>query len=238
MANTTTTLTTISTTSTTKLMIWNARGIRHKKDELFDFMLQNNIDICLLSETLLSSNLSIRNNDFYCYRNDRENSRGGGVAILVKKSIRHKLVPIVDTVLIENIGIKLETSDGPVFIYSCYFPGGAAGRDGVKKNNFTADILKLTRSTNENLILGGDFNSRHRSWGCSRANCWGNILHEKIEINNLWIKYPCDPTYLPSNESHQASTLDFYLTNVPFKVSEPVALNDLSSDHLPVIISL
>lgn len=80
----TATITTIPTTTTTKIMIWNARGIRHKKDELFDFLLNNDIDICLLSETLLSSDVSIRNNDFYCYRNDRENSRGGGVAIFVK----------------------------------------------------------------------------------------------------------------------------------------------------------
>mgnify|MGYP003391409124 FL=1 len=64
---------------------WNARGVRYKKDELFHFLEHHNIDVCLLCETWLNNNTSIKNQNFYCYRSDRQQGRGGGVAILIKK---------------------------------------------------------------------------------------------------------------------------------------------------------
>ena len=40
------------------------------KDELIDFMIDKEIDICLLTETLLTHQVSIKNNAYYCYRNE------------------------------------------------------------------------------------------------------------------------------------------------------------------------
>ena len=90
-----------------KIITWNARGIQSKKEQFFDFLISNNIQICLLTETWLQSQHSIKHKEFYIYRNDRNNSKGGGVAIIIRKNLKHKLIPIVNTNLIENIGIKL-----------------------------------------------------------------------------------------------------------------------------------
>ena len=95
------------------------------------------------------------------------------------------MIPTQNTGLIENIGIQLETQDGLISIFACYFPGGAAGRDDLKKKQFAADISKLTYW--DNYILGGDFISRHHSWGCLRANCSGNTLLEKDELIKLHV---------------------------------------------------
>ena len=88
-------------------------------------------------------------------------------------------------------------------------PGGAAGRYDLKRKQFAAVISKLSRW--DNYILEGDFNSRHRSWGCLRANCCGHILLKRVEANNIWIKAPCNPSHIPTIETNQPSTLDFYL---------------------------
>lgn len=221
-----------------KMTIWNSRGVRNKQHELFNFLALRKIQLCLLSETWLDSNVSISNSDFYCYRNDRTEQTGGGVAILIKKGIKHQLLPIINTTLIENIGLRLFLQDGiSINVYAIYFPGGSAGAGNVKKLSFAADLHKLT-ACNSNVIVGGDFNSRHQMWNCAKANCWGNILHEKLNQYNINIMYPCDPTYVPTNRKHKPSTLDFFVTNVPQKLNAPTVINDLASDHLPVECTL
>lgn len=220
------------------IVTWNARGIRNKKDELFNFLLTNNIDVCLISETMLNESISIKHREFYCYRNDREHNRGGGVAILIRKNVQHSLLPPINTSLIENIGVKIRTINGNyINIYSCYFPGGSAGRDNRKKIQFKSDLQKFY-SSSEQFVIGGDFNSRHNLWGCQRSNCWGNLLFEKLDTENFQIIYPSDHTYIPSDPRRQASTLDFFLTNIYNSLSSARAINDLCSDHLPVMISI
>lgn len=220
------------------IISWNARGIRNKKDELFNFLLSRNIHICLISETMLNKNISIKHTEFYCYRNDREQGRGGGVAILVRKNVEHTFVPPLNTFFIENIGVKIRTSNGSyINIFSCYFPGGSPGRDNVKKVQFKADLRKLYNN-HDNFILGGDFNCRHSLWGCQRANCWGNLLYEKLDSDSFQIIYPSDHTYIPSDPRRQSSTLDFFLTDLANSLTPVSVINDLGSDHLPIHVSL
>lgn len=216
------------------MILWNARGIRKKAAEFFDFLLREKVDIALVSETWLTEGILIRHSEFVCHRRDRTGARGGGVMIVVQKNISHELLDFVHTNLIENIGIRVNLADGSsVHIFSCYFPGGAAGPSDIKKQKFKDDLLKFSR-IKHNYILGGDFNSRHQNWGCLRANCWGNIIHDLITVNRFDINYPPDPTYVPTNCNNNASVLDIYLTNIPNRLTGAQTLNRLNSDHLPV----
>ena len=43
------------------------------------------------------------------------------------------------------------------------------------------------------------------------------------------------PTYIPADPTKQPSTLDFFLTNVSQNISAVKVVNDLSSDHLPIV---
>ena len=94
------------------------------------------------------------------------------------------MLPIVNTSLVENMGIKLYSNNKSIDIYSCYFTGELVGTGGIQKQLFKLDIFKLSRVNN--FILGGDFNSRHHSWGCVRANAWCNILFEKQLITMIY----------------------------------------------------
>lgn len=49
--------------------------------------------------------------DFKCYRVDKINRSGGGVSIFVRKTIQHSLLPIVQTDLIENVGLEIKVND-------------------------------------------------------------------------------------------------------------------------------
>jgi exonuclease III len=78
------------------IITWNARGINHKSYELFDFLIDNNIHICLATETWLKNNISLSHKNFFVYRNDRVIKKGGGVAIIIKKNLSHSLLPLIN----------------------------------------------------------------------------------------------------------------------------------------------
>ena len=115
---------------------------RHSQEyfKLFQFLTSRSINICLVSESGLNSNLFIRNNEFKIYRNDSINARRF-VAIVIRKNISYQLLLIVNTSVLENIVIKLFINLGSIDINSCYYPGGSAGPDSVRKRQFASDII-------------------------------------------------------------------------------------------------
>lgn len=54
---------------------------------------------------------------------------------------------------------------------------------------------------------------------------------------NYFISFPDSPTYYPKGRG-RPSTLDLVLSHNLVDMSKPVVLNDLSSDHLPVIFDI
>lgn len=214
------------------VICWNALGIRSKSIEFFSFLSRNKIDIGLVSETWLSNNATLSNSEYNCYRVDRVDRTGGGVAIVVRKTLKHTLLPVINTKYIENIGVDVHFANNrKISFFSVYFPGRS--RNSLRGEHFKSDILKMI-NINGPYLIGGDFNCRHRKWGCVRANTWGNILENINATHGIEIMFPNSPTYYPSDRRKSPSTIDFYLTNTSTLFSQPIVCNDLSSDHLPV----
>lgn len=94
------------------IITWNARGIRKKHVEFINFLNTNNIDIALVTETWLTSEIRISTPAFKCYRIDRSDRRGGGVAILIRRSIQHELLRSVQTRYVENLGVEVRLRNG------------------------------------------------------------------------------------------------------------------------------
>ena len=72
------------------IVFWNTQGLRPKRKELQNYVLENQIDILALSETFLKPKLNFRPP---CYDNSKNNrlvGTKGGVTILVKKGINVK----------------------------------------------------------------------------------------------------------------------------------------------------
>lgn len=57
---------------TIKILIWNSRGIRNKLYEFFDTLIRESIDIALVNETWLKSDVVMNHPEYFCYRCDRE----------------------------------------------------------------------------------------------------------------------------------------------------------------------
>lgn len=219
-----------------RIVNWNARGIRTKQIEFVNFLNSNNIDIAIVTETWLDSNINLSTSGFKCYRVDRVDRRGGGVAILIKRSIQHSLLPIIKTKVVENlvIDVRLDTRSS-IKVVCVYYPGGA--NPVTKRLSLQSDLRKLL-SLSEDFVIGGDLNCRHRDWGCTRANSCGNLLANLLATYPVSVLYPSSPTYFPAGCRGSASVLDTFLTNVPSYFTQPISINALSSDHNPVLCEI
>ena len=100
----------------------NFQSIYNKKDELNSFLIENDIDIVLRSETHLSpsiNNAEILPPMYTSYRRDRADG-WGGVIIITKKNLTVEEIKINKEC--EMVAIKGETYQKHVIFASCYRP--------------------------------------------------------------------------------------------------------------------
>ena len=69
------------------IVFWNSQGLRPKRKELQNYLLEYQIDILTLNETFLRPKFKFHLPGYDIYKNDRLVGTKGGVAILVKKGI-------------------------------------------------------------------------------------------------------------------------------------------------------
>ncbi len=224
MANSTT------TPSALRIAFWNANGLLKDLQEVRIFTNTHNLDILLINETHLNPSNTPKIANYTLYRNDRLHSRGGGTAIFVKSKIAHKhnITPALST--IESTSITIFTKhSGPLRINSIYNP--------PQKKLQNSD-LELLLDGQTPTILAGDFNAKHASWNSKRANTNGRILHKYIKNHtDLIADGPMSPTHFPAR-GHPPDVLDialFYKSSWTYCIE---TINDLSSDHNPVLLTV
>lgn len=194
---------------------WNARSVSKKKHELIYFLDKFNIDIILITETHLKPGMGFHIPHYYIYRNDRTDQACGGVAIAIKKSISHTLLPNVALQSIENVSLYVVLPHGSLRVTCCYIPNSNHG-------HFRQDLNRLT--TSSAYIIGGDFNCRHSYWNCSRVNKGGRILYDFLNSrSDCVLHFPDSPTYYQNNRT--SSTIDFYLSSNAVPVSNVISKN-------------
>ena len=73
--------------------------------------------IAVVIETLLKPNIKLKKNPNYIvHRFDSFDVAGGGVAIVIHRRIKNRVLPHLETKVIESLGIEIETSIGILFI--------------------------------------------------------------------------------------------------------------------------
>ncbi|GFW01718.1 RNA-directed DNA polymerase from mobile element jockey [Trichonephila clavipes] len=86
-----------------------------------------------------------------------------------------------------------------------------------------------------------DLNAAHRTWSNARSNAFGYALRKIVNNkSNVRIVAPHTPTHINASSRPGArdSIIDLaVLKNIPFNHDIRV-INDLESDHLPVILTL
>ena len=153
--------------------MWNAQSVRSKFREFFALIYRLDVLISLVSETHLAPNDRFNHPDFRTYRLDRSDGRkGGGVAIVLRRGLSHRLLPCPRTRVIESIAVELFVSGRRLVIVSVYFPGSSDPR---VLSLYRKD-LEILSGLGADVLIGGDLNSRHPFWRCASTNSAGTVL--------------------------------------------------------------
>ncbi|GFS95018.1 putative RNA-directed DNA polymerase from transposon X-element [Trichonephila clavipes] len=174
---------------------WNANGIRSRIEEFRSYIADWNPDIVNLQETHLQPCHSFIFSDYSIYRTDRT-FRGGGTAIMIKRSIPHHQIFINNNSL-ENTAIKLiRQNDQPVTIVSAYRP--------PRKPISDQDLHRIFRNQGY-VLVAGDLNAKHVSWSpLTQQNVAGTLIRRFCDRTGYSFIAPPEPTHFhhscPSKE--------------------------------------
>jgi len=206
---------------------WNADGLRRDIAEVIDYLNETSVDIMFICETHLTPNNTFRVQNYTVYRRDRPDRPGGGVAIIIKNSLQHALLPNPQLTHLEAIGIHLELGNNEyLHLYSCYRS---------PTTPFVNEDFDLLLETEHPTVLLGDFNAKHSDWSCRATNDAGRRLFEyKHRHPNIQVHPPNIPTHYPFNPNHRPDILDMAITNEINAHLELVVSERFNSDHWPV----
>jgi hypothetical protein len=170
-------------------MTWNGNGILGKLGELKVFLKMHDVDIMLITETKLLKTDKIQIESYNLIRKERNtDTRGGGVAILVKRGIPYIKAQLTANE-IECTAIKLSNKIVIAVVYNrpC--------------NKYKIESIRKIYNTHNNIIIGGDLNSKHIDWGHNSNKTNGITLHNLINSSNINMNHPSSHTHYPSNNS-------------------------------------
>lgn len=153
-----------------------------------------------------------------------------GVAILVKKSISFYEIPTHDT---SSLAIKINTSIGPILIYTHYSP----------PRHQYINTIPLNKILNYNLptIIIGDFNAKHPMFNNGRgdkiATHKGKQLVSLITDRNLNFNGPDFNTFQTATGKGKPDLIITSQQILPFHFN--IKQGDyVGSDHLPIIFKI
>lgn len=207
-----------------RICSWDANGLRNRIAELINFLHCYNIDIMMISEIRYNPQLNLKIRNYHCVRKDNS-STAGGILILIKTNIPYKEIKHNLDTPIEHVCIKLVSGINLIAAYNS-----------PNKAYNTKDIDNLSSLDNRVLLLG-DLNARHQAWNCHVSNKRGRLLYKYAFKNNCTVIFSDEPTHFPENGT-TATTIDIGINKNITGLSELKVLNEMSSDHNPIFITL
>ena len=136
-------------------------------------------------------------------RADRQNKRWGGVVILVRNGINFDVVnpiPTSKATSNEQLTITIQTTTGTLHISTLY----------CHKMEPSREISEGFCLGRDNVILTGDFTSKHVSFGNKTRTSGGTLLKEMADDMNLTLTNDNTPTHTYD------STNDKYILDLVF----------------------
>ena len=220
-------------TSGFKIALWNARSVKNKIVELKEKV--EEYDIMGITETWLTKKNGFKIKEYNTFRRDREDRRGGGLCLLVKKNIRVKTREDVKWVKnkTEIIAITLTLEDNELDIVLVY------RNPGYSLNKREWDKLFKNRRIGIDTIIMGDFNANNKGWNCPKNDREGILLEEAVEEQDLFIINDRTTSRTGSGRC-RPSNLDLLITN--FGIYQEARVKEegetLGSDHQVVEIHI
>jgi hypothetical protein len=141
-----------------RIALWNANGLQNHNEELKIFLIQNKIDVMIISETHFTSRSHFTLPEYVtCVTNHPADKAHGGTTILIKSHIAYAELPTYATPALQATLINVQGPHMSVTIAATY----CQPRYILKPISFEKFFLYLGKC----FVVGGDFNSKHSLWG-------------------------------------------------------------------------
>ncbi|CAF0801792.1 unnamed protein product [Brachionus calyciflorus] len=147
---------------------------------------------------------------------DREYAKGGGVAIIIKNSLKFKILKLSSTDQHELAAIEIFDNHQKIIFISIYVHPNS-------KTNF--DFLE-NFLTQKKIIITGDFNSQSLDWYCKSSNKRGEILNNLLNQNKICILNDDTPTF---RKSSNILDLGLCSNDLTLKYNNPITMTELTN---------
>jgi hypothetical protein len=204
---------------------------RHKA-EIQLFLDQNAIDVLLVSETHFTDKSYFNTPRYHTYQtNHPDGTAHGGTAILIKQTINHYELPKYETQHIQATSVKVKALPYEITVSAVYCPP----RHNLKREHFEPFFETL----GPKFIAGGDYNSKHTTWGSRLVTTKGSELLQTIRNKHYTFLSTGSPTYWPTDAQKLPDVLDFFITHgISTAYTAITPSYDLTSDHSPIIATV
>ena len=189
-----------------RIIQWNCRGLINKKGNLERIL--HNYDVVLLNETWLQNKTNFFLKNFNIIRKDRPNHIGGGLIIAIREDIPFTQTTIYEVPhFLETLAISIPSNWGELLIITLY-RNPRTPNNSINWNTFFDSFSSHFPS----IIIGGDFNCHHQSWGWVHSSPCGNKLLDAIENSTLSILNDGSPTRF-TRPSEAKSAIDLTIVS-------------------------
>lgn len=215
-----------------KIVTWNANGILNKLQTFELFLNNHDVDICLVSETHITSKnyINIKNYKVYNAIHPDDLPKGGS-AVIIKNNFDHFEVSKIETNSIQASIIRIVSLKQALTVGAAYCTPNLR----IHKESFQCLLSEM----GDRFIIGGDFNAKHLDWGSRITLTRGKILREVIRDLGCEFHSTGKPTYWPTDRMKIPDLLDFFISKRVSSNYISIEDNyDLNSDHSPVILKI
>lgn len=182
-------------------------------------------DIILINEHGMRNSNQIKLFNYDTYQTNKKNEKNDGVAIAVKKTIKHRLI---DDFIQEFLAVKIETTLGEIIIATTYLP--------PRRPYLPIIDFQRIMNYNQPTYILGDFNARHRLFGHKDNNDVGKSLVNFINRGKICHIGPQFPTFLGT---HNITSPDKVFSNNKAFLNYHLSPGPLTpSDHIPIIMKI
>ena len=209
------------------ILQWNAQGLHTHGNELEIFIndLMAKPSIICIQETWFTKEKHMEIKSYKCYPKDRKNGQRGGIAIYVEENIyvSHHEIITYEGIETEIQKLKCTINGSKLSVINLYNPC----------KTFTRETLEMiSRNTDENTLICGDFNSHNALWGSNKIDKNGRLIEEFLNEKNLILLNDGEPTRLdPSTGKVSCLDLTFSTPRLATKCTWEATKHNFGSDH-------
>lgn len=149
-----------------------------RRHNLNEFLREHRPDFLLISETKLKNKHKVLFSKYETFRNDRQSDAGGGTAVICKNIFKTEQIACDPNIKsFEYTMVKVYLSNNKyLFIIAIYKPPS------VQLNSDELNSL-ISKCGQSQIIIGGDFNAKHRAWANEINDINGKQLY-------TWLNQP------------------------------------------------